>query len=169
MKFINKLLVASIALCFAHNVLAQAPLITNITANGTYRLMSSPANIKQLKFYSTSPATVLFYDESTMTAPYYGTNTVLASYVSASSSITTNVSGPFIGSNGYTNYTTNIVLSTTYTTNSAATNEATKVYSAYIPPSTYVNVDTDIVLRKGFVVYALPATNLSVQVIYDNP
>lgn len=167
-NLLNKLVIAVFAFCFIQATQAST-VITNITANGTYRLLSSGANISNLKFYSTSPATLLFYDETTMTAPYYGTNKVVASYVSASSSVVTNVQGPIIGGTGYTNYITNIVLSTSYTTNAAATNEASKVYSVYLPASTYLNVDTDLTLSKGLVVYALPATNVSVTIDYKAP
>lgn len=164
----TKIVIAVFAFCFMNAVQAST-LITNITANGTYRLFSSGTTITGFKFYSTSPATLLFYDETTMTAPYYGTNQVLASYVSASSTIATNVTGPYVGPSGYTNYMTNIVLSTSYTTNAAATNQAAKVYSVYIPASTYLNVEADILTTKGLVVYGNPATNVSVTIDYKVP
>ena len=100
-NLLTKLVIAAFAFC-AFNVAQASTVITNIAANGTYRLLSSGANINNLKFYSTSPATLLFYDETTMTAPYYGTNKVIGSYVSSSSTVTTNVLGPIIGGSGYT-------------------------------------------------------------------
>lgn len=150
--------------------LNAAILLTNIPENGGYRLLGSGANIKSLKFYSASESILKFYDENDTSSVVFGTNQRVLIYRMRISSIVTNVSGPYVGGSGFTNYMTNIVLSTSLTTNGIAPlTEAPRVFEVYIPPATYLNIDTDTVLVRGLFVHADPATNVSVTIDYKNP
>lgn len=161
-----KKLLLIIGLAIASVTLNAQILVTNITANGTYRLLSSGANVKSVKVWSTSPTTLQFYDANVMTAPYYGTNYVTAQYTSRVTSPTTNVT-EYVGYGGYTNYYTNIGVSTIGIVSMASTNQLQKMFVVSIPASTWYEADLDVILNNGLVVYALPATNVSLTITYS--
>jgi len=160
-------IITLIGLVVASVQLYAQPLITNITANGTYRLLSSGVDIKNVKVWSASPTTLYFYDVNSMSAPYYGTNTVNAEWVTRSSSLTTNVTSS-IGYGGYTNYYTNVGIATTLSTNAAATNQAPKVIALSVPANVWYDADVDVSTTKGLTVFALPATNVSLTIDYKS-
>lgn len=150
-------------------VSAQAAVFsTNITAsaaNATFLLFTNRASIYNVILTGPYNALVNMYDCDSVTAPYYGTNYTLNSNLVTVSSFATNIVGTFVGSNGYTNYSTNTGIYTYNTTNTLLqTNALTPLLSFPVAANTFETFNTDALFTRGLTV--IVTTNVTITVYY---
>lgn len=145
--------IAALALC----VSAHAQSIqTGTLTNGVNLLQSTPTALLSLQLVNAAATanTVYLYDNDSATS----TNIVKSAYITAAYTRATNTS---VITNILGNLQTNnsVYLTKSYTTNSAVTNEATRVYAVVVPATSSVTIEPSSPLLVGFGLNALNVTN----------
>lgn len=154
--FFNKSLIAAIGLLVsAFGVFGQATASGTLT-NGVNLLNANPVALLSLQLLNANatPNTVILYDNDSATS----TNSVKPAYITATLGKATNTT---VITNALGNLQTNnfVYLTKTYTTNSAATNEANKLYAVIVPAGSSVTIEPSSPLLTGLGLNALNVTN----------
>lgn len=141
---------------------------TNITASASspaFLLFTNRASVYNVILTGGYNTLVNMYDCDSVAAPYNGTNYTVTSNLVTVSSFTTNIVSSYVGSNGYTNWTTNTGLFTYSTTNSSLqTNALTPLLSFPVAANTFETFNTDALFTRGLVIQV--PTNVTVTVYY---
>ena len=140
-----------------------AILSTNVSAGGTHLLSTNRASIYQVELTSANACVVSFYDCDSLADPYFGTNYTSGAFPYRIA-YATNIVSSYVGSNGYTNYYTNIGLFSLTKTNAAATNALPILGAFVVAGGTYAVYNVDQLHARG--VTFTSSTNVSVVVNY---
>lgn len=154
--FINKFSAIAVALMVsAFGAFGQATQSGTLT-NGVNLLNANPTALLSLQLLNANATanTVILYDNDSATS----TNTVKASYITATLGKATN-STVFTNALGNTQTNNFVYLTKSYTTNSAATNEATRLYAVIVPAGSSVTIEPSSPLLTGLGLNALNVTN----------
>lgn len=154
--FFNKSLIVAIGLLVsAFGAFGQAQQSGTLT-NGVNLLQSTPTAVLSLTLLNANatPNTVILYDNDSATS----TNSVKAGYITATLSKATNstVITNVLGNTQTNNF---VYLSKSYTTNTAATNEATRLLAVIVPAGSSVTIEPSSTLLTGLGLNALNVTN----------
>lgn len=155
-KFFNKLGILAVTLLVsAFGAFGQATQ-SGVLTNGVNLLQSTPTALLSLQLLNgaASANTVILYDNDSATS----TNTVKSSYITAAYTKATN-STVFTNALGNTQTNNFVYLSKSYTTNSAVTNEATRLYAVIVPAGSSVTIEPSNPLLTGFGLNVLNVTN----------
>lgn len=142
-----------------------AVLTTNLASGAPILISTNRAAVYSVEISSTTAGLVKLFDQNTTAAPYYGTNFVTEAYPYRVS-YTTNMLGTYVGSNGYTNYVTNVGIFSLTLTNAAATNALNPSFAASIGANIAAVHATDAVFNRGVVALCQGVTNGSITIYY---
>lgn len=160
----KKLLLIALSLIGAAAVYGQSIVIsTNLASGAVVLLTTNRAAAYSIELTSTSAGVVKLFDNDDTTAPSYGTNSVTAAYPYRIS-YPTNMLSTYVGSNGYTNYVTNVGIFSLTLTNAAATNAMSPLFSAAVGANVAVIHTTDAIFTRGITALCSGITNGSITI-----
>lgn len=161
------LVIGTIGLMAATQINA-ALISTNILASAssqTFLLTTNRAYVYSVTLSGAYNTLLSLYDCDSVAAPYYGTNYTTTSNLVSVTQYTTNIASSYVGSNGYTNWTTNSGVFTLYSTNSAlTTNALSPLLSFPVAANTFEVFNADALFVRG--ITAIVPTNVSVVITY---
>lgn len=140
-----------------------ASIVVNGTTNGFYLISTNRASVYNVEVTSANPATIQLFDMDTVAVPFFGTNYTNAAFTYRITTNATQVTN-YVGSNGYTNWFTNVGVYTVTLTNAANTNALPAMAAFVVAGGTYAVYNVDALFARG--ICATITTNASMVINY---